>query len=99
MPGTARDLEVLDPFDPAQNINGGAKYLRSLLDNFDQNVELTLAAYNAGPGRVAPHNVIPNIPETKNYVAKVLKNYRSYKRESRSRSAKNINVRKMVTIN
>jgi soluble lytic murein transglycosylase-like protein len=99
MPGTARDLKVRDPFDPAQNINGGAKYLRYLLDNFDQNVELTLAAYNAGPGRVAPHNVIPNIPETKNYVAKVLENYRSYKRKSRPRAAKNINVRKMVTVN
>ena len=65
MPGTARDLEVDDPFDPFQNINGGTKYLRYLLDNFNGNVELSLAAYNAGPGRVAPLGAIPDIPETR----------------------------------
>ena len=99
MPGTARDLNVNDPFDPLQNINGGTKYLRSLLDNFNGNVELSLAAYNAGPGRVAPHGVIPNIPETQDYVAKVLENYRSYKRSSRAPRPANINVRQMVTVN
>lgn len=99
MPGTARDLEVDDPFDPIQNINGGTRYLRSLLDNFNGNVALSLAAYNAGPGRVAPYGVIPNIPETQDYVAKVLEHYRSYKRSSRIARPSNINVRQMVTVN
>ncbi len=99
MPGTARDLEVDDPFDPMQNIYGGTKYLRYLLDNFNGNVELSLAAYNAGPGRVAPRGVIPDIPETRDYVAKVLENYRSYKRSSRGPRPANIKVRQMVTVN
>lgn len=76
MPATARDLQVTDPFDPQENITGGAKYLRSLLVSFGWNVELSLAAYNAGPGRVKGR--IPNILETREYVAKVLGNYQSY---------------------
>ena len=96
MPGTAKDLAVNDPFDPFQNINGGTKYLRYLLDNFKGNVELSLAAYNAGPGRVAPYGVIPGIPETQNYVAKVMETYKSYR--GRPPLAPNINVRQMVTV-
>ena len=99
MPGTARDLQVNDPFDPLQNINGGTKYLRYLLDNFKGNVELSLAAYNAGPGNVEPYGVIPSIPETQNYVAKVMENYRSYRSTGRSSLPSNINVRQMVTVN
>jgi hypothetical protein len=98
MPGTAKDLAVNDPFDPLQNINGGTKYLRYLLDNFKGNVELSLAAYNAGPGNVAPYGVVPEIPETQNYVAKVMETYRSY-RSSRPPLPSNINVRQMVTVN
>ncbi|NLX19868.1 MAG: lytic transglycosylase domain-containing protein [Desulfobulbus sp.] len=98
MPGTARDMAVDDPFDPYQNIIGGTKYLRYLLDNFNGNVELSLAAYNAGPGRVAPFGVVPGIPETQNYVAKVLETYRSY-RNGRPPFSSNINVRQMVTVN
>jgi soluble lytic murein transglycosylase-like protein len=96
MPGTARDLKVSDPFDPLQNIDGGTRYLRALLDNF-KDVELSLAAYNAGPGRVAQNGVIPSIPETQAYVAKVMATYRSYK--GRVASLSNINVRQMVTVN
>ena len=76
MPATARGLQVTDPFDPQENISGGAKYLRFLLDSYRWDVELSLAAYNAGPGNVK--KAVPNIPETREYVAKVLNNYQSY---------------------
>jgi soluble lytic murein transglycosylase-like protein len=76
MPATARGLQVSDPFDPRDNISGGTKYFRSLLDSFGWDIELSLAAYNAGPGNVK--QAIPNIPETRAYVVKVLDNYQSY---------------------
>lgn len=68
MPGTARQLGV-NPYDPAQNLLGAAIYLRWQLDRFDNNIELALAAYNAGPGRVEKAGAVPNITETRNYVA------------------------------
>lgn len=77
MPATARDLQIADPYDPQENIFGGTKYLRSLLDSYKGDVELSLAAYNAGPGNVK--NKIPNIRETKMYVSNVLENYQSYR--------------------
>ena len=77
MPATARDLQVSDPLDPLENILGGTKYLRSLLDNYGWDVALSLAAYNAGPGNVK--NTIPKICETQNYIAKVLDNYQVYR--------------------
>ncbi len=77
MPATARGLQVSDPFDPRDNISGGTKYFRFLLDSYEGDVELSLAAYNAGPGNVK--NAIPNFPETRTYVAKVLDNYQSYR--------------------
>lgn len=77
MPATAKDLQVADPFDPQENITGGTRYLRNMLDNYEWDIELSLAAYNAGPGKVK--NTIPNIPETRMYIAKVLKNYDSYR--------------------
>lgn len=72
MPSTARALGVNNAFDPAQNIMGGAKYLRQMLDQFDGDVSLALAAYNAGPGAVKKYGGIPPYRETQNYVNKVL---------------------------
>ncbi|HAO22966.1 MAG TPA: hypothetical protein DCQ37_22450 [Desulfobacteraceae bacterium] len=71
MPGTASDMGVNNPFDPVQNIIGGVKYLKLMLQEFG-NVKLALAAYNAGPERVKAVNRIPNIRETQDYVEKVI---------------------------
>jgi len=77
MPATARGLGVTDAFDPAQNINGGVKLLSQLLNQYDGNVKLALAAYNAGPGAVAKYDGIPPYKETQKYVSKVLDFYQS----------------------
>ena len=73
MPGTAKELGVSDPFDIEQNIDGGAHYLRKMLDTFDGNVRQALAAYNAGPGTVKKYD--GNVPyqETRQYVKRVLR--------------------------
>lgn len=72
MPGTARSLGVTDPFNPVQNIFGAARYLRSLLDRFQGDIRLALAAYNAGPGAVQRYGGIPPYKETREYVDRVL---------------------------
>jgi len=72
MPNTARHLGVDDPFDPRQNIFGGARYLREQLDRFDGDIRLALAAYNAGWPTVQRHGGIPPFRETQAYVARVL---------------------------
>jgi len=71
IPETARLMNVNDPFDPAENIRGGSNYLRLMLDQFSGNLDLALAAYNAGPNAVQRHGGIPPYTETRQYVQRV----------------------------
>lgn len=78
MPKTAQGLKVANSFDPADNIRGGVRYLRFLLDTFKGDETLALAAYNSGLSRVAKFGGIPPYEETRNYVAKVLNYKKNY---------------------
>jgi soluble lytic murein transglycosylase len=78
MPQTAVRLDVRDMFDPDENVGGGTKYLRQLLDRFHGNLPLALAAYNAGENIVDRYQALPPIDETRQYVRKVLRYYRTF---------------------
>ena len=80
MPETAKELGVQDAYNPRDNIMGGTKYLRRLLDQFDGNMTKAIASYNAGPGAVQQHGGVPPYPETQDYVSKVLGYYEDNKR-------------------
>jgi soluble lytic murein transglycosylase-like protein len=75
MPETAQALGVTNSFDPHQNIDGGARYLRQMLDEFGGNLKHALAAYNAGPGAVKKYNGRVPYPETQDYVKRVMRFY------------------------
>ncbi|HJU04606.1 MAG TPA: lytic transglycosylase domain-containing protein [Nitrospiraceae bacterium] len=78
MPKTAVHMDIQDPFDPEENIAGGARYIRYLLDRFNGNLPLALAAYNAGATKVEHYATLPPIRETRRYVQKVLRFYRMF---------------------
>ncbi len=79
MPRTAAALGVADVFNPEQNVSGGVRYFRQMLERFKNDVRLALAAYNAGPGAVSRHGGIPPYPETQRYVERVLELYQGYR--------------------
>ncbi|MCC6968391.1 MAG: lytic transglycosylase domain-containing protein [Nitrospira sp.] len=86
MPQTAMRFEVRDSYNPDDNIGGGTKYLRQLLDRFNGNLPLALAAYNAGEHAVERYRGLPPIPETRQYVIKVLGYYRTFLMNARTSS-------------
>ena len=79
MPMNYRLLNVENPFDPNQSIDGGARYLRDMLDRYNGSLNLSLAAYNAGPGAVDRYGGVPPYPETTDYIERVLRYYQRFK--------------------
>ena len=91
MPQTALGLRINDPWNPEHNIQGGIKYIAEMLERFDGNYKLAIAAYNAGPGNVNKYNGIPPFDETRNYVKKVYAEYQRLKKDG-------INYKKQIQL-
>jgi hypothetical protein len=85
MPGTAEQLQVSNPYDIRENIAAGTRYLGMLLQKFDNNLALALAAYNAGPQRVEKYQMVPNIKETQGFGRDVCTNFLQYSKGSLAR--------------
>ena len=81
MPNTARALGVKNSYNPEENIAGGVKYFKRLVDKYDGNIKLALAAYNSGSRNVRKYQGVPPFKETRNYIRKVFKYYQLYKKE------------------
>jgi soluble lytic murein transglycosylase len=81
MPKNLNEFGISDPFDPRDNVMGGTRYLKQLMEKYNSDLSLSIAAYNAGPGAVDKYNDIPPYPETENYVEKVLKFYSHYRNQ------------------
>jgi hypothetical protein len=96
MPETAARLGVRDPFDPGQNIHAGTRHLRAMLDVFGHDLPLAVAAYNAGVRPVAQYGGIPPYPETRDYVAQVLRLYGGVPFEHRLARTPGRGVRRIV---
>jgi soluble lytic murein transglycosylase-like protein len=92
MPATARELKVANPYDPAQNLDGGVRHIKSLLENYNGDVALSLAAYNAGQGAVERHGGVPNYKETKAYVQRITNLYGSSTAGSNGRTQIKVSV-------
>ncbi len=99
MPGTARDMRVGNSYDAVQNINGGTRYFKKLLDVYEGNLARSLAAYNAGPGRVTKNGPLPRIKETREYVQKVTRYYKLYQKTMPSEITNRNDLQKLVTVN
>ncbi|MDQ6933147.1 MAG: lytic transglycosylase domain-containing protein [Candidatus Eremiobacteraeota bacterium] len=82
-PATAAGLGVENPYDPQQNVRGGTRYIKALLERFHGDLRLAVAAYNAGPGAVEKYGDVPPYAETQRYVRDVLASYRQYKAAER----------------
>jgi len=99
MPETARDLRVANSYDASQNINGGTRYFKKLLDTYQGDLSRSLAAYNAGPGRVNKSGPLPKIKETRDYVQRVTRYYQSYKQARSAGIPQKRKLQKLVTAN
>jgi soluble lytic murein transglycosylase-like protein len=87
MPATANELQVWNPYNATENINGGVRYFKKLFDAYGGDVTRSLAAYNAGPGRVKKDGPLPMIAETRNYIQKVIRYYQLYRRTNTASSS------------
>ena len=99
MPETARDLRVANSYDASQNINGGTRYFKKLLDTYQGDISRSLAAYNAGPGRVNKSGPLPRIKETRDYVQRVTRYYQLYKKARSAGIPQKRKLQKLVTAN
>ena len=99
MPATARRFKVSNPWNPADNIEGSAKYIAWLMKRFNNNVEFAVAGYNAGEGNVDKYNGIPPFKETRNYVKSVMSRYHSLYKNDSGLSGNTMNANNSNTVN